>query len=210
MDLVNIQIKLKFDIILNKTILQFSFARAYAKVPLVRNRDMRIPVAPEFGGSESRTLSPADRVSQKGPDACRTIIEGMIAGTTISRTDRLLLVDMNPNYAGDWEWACWHMMKAKLSVGGDGPFPGLLCFPGDEHMTKALTLAMHRTLCDEWWDHNPDAGPRDPAPLSDSDKPNLQIATWTATSAMLPDAWVCKFDDASDHHGPWMELCGST
>lgn len=171
---------------------------------------MRLAAPPEFGGVEARILSPADRVSQKGSDACKAITEAVCAGVGMKKEDRLLLVDMNPNAAGDWGAACWDMMKMKLSAGGDSPFPGMISFPVDAAMAKALSLAIHRKLADEWWDHNPEAGPRDPAQLSETGKPSLQLATWTETSARLPDAWIGKFDQESDHHGPWMSLCRPT
>ena len=63
---------------------------------------------------------------------------------------------------------------------------------------------IRHTLMTEWWEHHPDAGPKEPTnPLTTTETPILTCLAWANGKPCVPEDIMKKFSDDSDYFESW-------
>lgn len=169
-------------------------------VELVRVKDMLLPGRKP--GDKDRKLGPIDRVAQKGPKACKQIIQGILDGAFKRVGDGCLIVDMLPHPLGEWAHGVWLLQREQVNVA----YLGLISGDADSYLDSKSRL--QGVLLEEWWSTLPEAGPatleagsaQRPAP------PRLRLCSWSCDKPALPAGVAQRFTEGSPQAAKWAGL----
>lgn len=175
-------------------------------VPLIKVKDMACTVA--VGPADpARALSPAERVQQKGSDACRTMLDAMLQGVRgLKANDKVLLLDTTPNQNSEWARACSEM-QMQYMVGASIP---LVLYAGtsiDKDNTAQLHNLMLGRLMRTWWPKQPEYERRNILAMTSIgpavELPRLEAFSWVNDKPELPTQFAGKFADTPEYDQAW-------
>ena len=182
-------------------------------VPMQRPSDVRARPK-NRSGPDASDISPADRQTQRGPGATKSILDKLLIGQGFDRTHAVLLVDERPGI-GDWAEGAFDM-QALYNSGGVVPFVAYATvFAGDTAVDnleyEELVSRMHGKYMKHWWDAR--AGPAEPStrPDDEVEKPVLTLCTWGADDglAQIPDLVITRFPEDSPMYNVWKDFINS-
>ncbi len=162
-----------------------------SEVSLVRVRDMVNPGRSPADADKS--LGPADRVTQRGVEACRTILKGLVQGLILAPGAKLVVASLSPSRVDEFAAASWKLVKEDQF---DLAYSALTTSQTQYEEQKANMMKM---LMEEWWGECSEAGPREPPAVrpQEDEAPTLRLATWTANNPTLPGILLDKFEDGT-------------
>lgn len=85
-------------------------------VPMCRPKDLRTKYRSELGPVEAK-LSPLERATQRGPEACKTILQCLMGGLNMDVSCKLVVIDLYCR-EGDWLDGCLelqHLWRTEAS-----------------------------------------------------------------------------------------------
>ena len=182
-------------------------------VPMQRPADVRARPK-NRSGPDTADVSPADRQTQRGPGATKSILHKLLIGQGFDRTHAVLLIDGRPGI-GDWAEGAFDM-QTLYNSGGVVPFVAYAtAFVGDLAVDnleyEELVSRMHGKYMKHWWEAR--AGPAEPStrPDDEVEKPVLSICTWGADDglAQIPDLVITRFPEDSPMYNAWKDFINS-
>ena len=124
-------------------------------VPMMRVRDMVPP------GSQpadwDRRITPTQRITQRGPDGVKVMLDQILEGMSLNRGDRVVVIDAMPGFFAEWAHAAWAVQKAR----SDDVGVAYLGLHVDLHEWKAVHGRMMAMLMEQWWENQSEAGPKE-------------------------------------------------
>lgn len=179
------------------------------QVPMHRPCDIRPRPQSRSGPAPSDT-SPAERHTQRGPEATKAVLQALLAGQGLTRGDGVLVVDQRR--LCDWAEGVFNLQMMHNN-GDNVPFVGYTTvFTGDlaledlEH--EDMVSRLQGKFMTEWWE--PRAGPSEPTtrPDDEVDKPELGICTWAPEgTVIIPSLVLDRFPQESPMHKAWTDFC---
>ena len=192
------------------------------QVPLIAVKDMRhLHHANDFHCKEG--LSPVERITQQGKDACQSILTRLLCGRQSSVPNhkrRVVVVDLNPE-CGDWADASlalhrdWQDGQDMCGIVYVGIFKGDVDDKSDFQRSRCNGLKSHMsgTLMQTWWNQHPEAGPEEPPDneIGSVQKPTLQLLSWgqgrSSNMPIVPEVVRDRFKDSEEYQPQWLKLC---
>lgn len=163
-----------------------SFRGRLGPVQLIRVKDM-------LGYSPDEAFTPQKRVSQRGVLACAEIVKGMLSGMDFAAQSWLMIVDLLPG-----RWAEFGRAALSMQAELNAPMIAYLGLTCDEGEHTSMQGDLSGILMEQWWDHQPEAGPKTrPKTSSNLQPPNLRITRWDNGSLVLPENLEAKFPEGS-------------
>ncbi len=191
-----------------------TFGGRLDNIPLAKMKDLRTRYVAEVGPVDDNRLSPAERATQRGPQAYAHILEFLFQGMELTPDDKVMVTDWNIQGTEKAE-AIW-ILQRKCESEPAASLPMMLYIgmfvvadtnEGSPEATKAISR-METLLLKEFWENQPEAGPVEPTkrPEDFVKKPELLLFTWSSTGKpLLPDIVKNRFEDG-DVRTTWISM----
>ena len=199
------------------------------EAPLVKVRDMALPASRVKCNPTSYRPHPADRAAQRGAQAMKHILTSVMAGMDFKQGDRLHLVNVN---VGEFAEMAHAVMDMVVNVGEPVPlisFQGFYINKASEAGIDPMNIIPYsidggkvvgseslpvnqiflKRLLDEWWDKQPEAGPKELSHSSsglDLARPPLRICTWCEDIPLIIESVANKLPEGGEVLMKWQTL----
>jgi len=198
----------------------------YGEAPLVKVKDMLPPASRiKSAPTEKQPPHPHERAMQRGVSAAQHVLQTAMNGMSFQEGDKLMILQVNVGEYGDFCHAALNLML-------QGPIP-YIAFKGiyfglaaasdnatgkTKHPVEGMVLAsadipMHRLmqkrLMEEWWDRQPEAGPKDLVARGRDEvgaAPMLRVCHWVGNVPVPVESAIDKFAPNSDSFCKWQTL----
>ena len=197
------------------------------EAPLVKVRDMIPPASRIKGQLATYRPHPAERATQRGTCAMKHLLRGLFEGMNFQPGDKLLIAQINVGEFAELPHAISHHMLSNpvprtffkglyINKAGDLDVGSTLVgsYPSDggkalikQHLP--INQIFLNCLMQEWWDTQPEAGPKELAindPSSSLEIPVLRVCTWCGDVPVVAEMATNKFPGGSDISLRWEGL----
>jgi hypothetical protein len=183
-------------------------------IPLAKVSDLRTKVVSRVGpascGADAK-LQPAERATQRGPQAAEFILSKLARGMRLTSNDTLIVVDENTG-VGDWADGVFRMDESFRRGASDAihtVYLGACVCPANQESLEheELHARMQGKLLSTWWEDQ--AGPKEPTTTLEEfvPKPMLTLLTWGPNGAQIPEIIMNRFGLDSPMHSHWVDFC---
>ena len=179
--------------------------------PLRRVKDLR--TTERLTGPVEDKLTPAQRFSQRGPEAAVYTLSKLFGGLSLDRSSHVHIQDYGVN-AGCFAVGVFDLFmlwfrkadpKAPLVS-----YSGMVSAADDKTATLELNRLQSRIesmVLTKQWDSLPEAGPREIRSNADIPKPSLKLLSWGAAERpQIPDVVVARFSGVK-RSADWAGKC---